>query len=331
MAYVNEAETQKDLNENEKRLIWLDIAKGLAIILVIIGHTLKFGTYPRNIIFSFHMPLFFILTGFTIKIPVNKIQWYSFIKKDFIRIVLPYLGVAFFDCLVRYLLYHNASLLDSLLTCGQAVFWGSGVVHNSHPTIRALWFLIVLFWSKQIYRVIESIFRKTNNIVIYVMIVTVFVFKLKYLPQSIDIALLAVFYLHFGRILRENFECFTNYSAIICCVGGVFWGLCLQNNIYIEMANRKYPHFWISIIEAVVASLCIINLSSNIERFKKWTYFLQWAGINSLYFLCVHYLDWAFVKVWLHKSLAVSCISRSACVFLLVYVLLFLKGKIRRN
>ena len=59
---------------NDKRLLWIDVAKGIAIILMIIGHTVKFGTYSRNFIFSFHMPLFFILTGFTLTIPANTIQ-----------------------------------------------------------------------------------------------------------------------------------------------------------------------------------------------------------------------------------------------------------------
>ena len=45
----------------KKRIYWLDIAKGIAIICTIIGHIAPFGRNVRNLIFSFHMPLFFIL------------------------------------------------------------------------------------------------------------------------------------------------------------------------------------------------------------------------------------------------------------------------------
>lgn len=54
-----------------KRIIYIDIAKGIAIILVILGHTLQYmganSEYTQNVlyllIYSFHMPLFMFLSG----------------------------------------------------------------------------------------------------------------------------------------------------------------------------------------------------------------------------------------------------------------------------
>lgn len=46
-----------------QRIDWIDTAKGLCMILVIVGHTLPYGNLMRNFIFSFHMPAFFFLTG----------------------------------------------------------------------------------------------------------------------------------------------------------------------------------------------------------------------------------------------------------------------------
>lgn len=48
-----------------QRIDWIDTAKGLCMILVIVGHTLPYGNLMRNFIFSFHMPAFFFLTGYT--------------------------------------------------------------------------------------------------------------------------------------------------------------------------------------------------------------------------------------------------------------------------
>ncbi len=42
-----------------KRLDWIVIAKGIAIILVIVGHTVPNPSPLRHAIFSFHMPVFF--------------------------------------------------------------------------------------------------------------------------------------------------------------------------------------------------------------------------------------------------------------------------------
>lgn len=44
-----------------KRLDWIDIAKGIAIILVIVGHTVPNPSPLRHAIFSFHMPVFLFL------------------------------------------------------------------------------------------------------------------------------------------------------------------------------------------------------------------------------------------------------------------------------
>ena len=51
----------------KSRIAWIDIAKAIAIFAMIEGHVVAYGGYARNLIYSFHMPLFFILTGFTIK------------------------------------------------------------------------------------------------------------------------------------------------------------------------------------------------------------------------------------------------------------------------
>ena len=42
---------------DKKRLAYWDIAKGVAIITCVIGHSPNIPIYLRNIIFSFHMPL----------------------------------------------------------------------------------------------------------------------------------------------------------------------------------------------------------------------------------------------------------------------------------
>jgi len=38
---------------NPNRIAWVDVAKGIAILLVIIGHTVNFGSATRNFIFSY--------------------------------------------------------------------------------------------------------------------------------------------------------------------------------------------------------------------------------------------------------------------------------------
>ena len=48
-----------------KRIAYLDVAKGFTILTVILGHTLPAGTL-KTLLYSFHMPLFFFLSGCTV-------------------------------------------------------------------------------------------------------------------------------------------------------------------------------------------------------------------------------------------------------------------------
>ena len=68
-------------NTDKNRIEWVDFSKGVAMLLVVIAHTMLGGTYGsmvRGVIYSFHMPLFFILSGFTMR-PSKNIR--SFGKK----------------------------------------------------------------------------------------------------------------------------------------------------------------------------------------------------------------------------------------------------------
>lgn len=69
------------------RLKWLDIAKGIAIILMVIGHTSIPEIFSR-FIFAFHMPLFFIASGWTTN--WKKLNIADFIKRRLKTIMLPF-------------------------------------------------------------------------------------------------------------------------------------------------------------------------------------------------------------------------------------------------
>ena len=56
------------MSENKKtRIASVDIAKAIAIFTVLMGHTVDSDTVYKTI-YSFHMPLFFLLSGFVTSI-----------------------------------------------------------------------------------------------------------------------------------------------------------------------------------------------------------------------------------------------------------------------
>lgn len=85
------------------REIYIDIAKAICIILVVIGHykpvsSPTYWTTLVDIIYTFHMPLFMFASGFIYKqftpIIYTGKQYVSFIKNKIFRLIVPYLSVS---------------------------------------------------------------------------------------------------------------------------------------------------------------------------------------------------------------------------------------------
>ena len=45
-----------------QRIVWLDIAKALGIVAIVLGHTIQ-GGLVKKYVYSFHVPMFFFLKG----------------------------------------------------------------------------------------------------------------------------------------------------------------------------------------------------------------------------------------------------------------------------
>ena len=75
---------------NQLHLDYIDLAKGFGIILVILGH----GMFPNHfLIDSFHMALFFILSGVTFTVPsvIKADITQTWLLKKVDRILIPYI------------------------------------------------------------------------------------------------------------------------------------------------------------------------------------------------------------------------------------------------
>lgn len=88
------------MNQNtvnsSRRIPYWDIAKGIAIMLMILGHT-ELPSLFRAVIFSFHMPFLVIANGYFIKV-------YD-IKRTFCRSVRTLLGPYVITCVISAVIY----------------------------------------------------------------------------------------------------------------------------------------------------------------------------------------------------------------------------------
>ena len=69
-----------------KRIDWIDFAKAIGIFLIVFGHSIK-GTIAHTFVYSFHVPLFFYLTGSTFGC---RNVYGKFLVKRFKTLLVPY-------------------------------------------------------------------------------------------------------------------------------------------------------------------------------------------------------------------------------------------------
>lgn len=111
------------------RIEWIDLLKGLAIILVVMGHMpYDDGSVAlKNGIYSFHMPLFFLLAGFTAALSMSRSgSPCRFIQKRMVSVFIPYLAWSFmiapFASLSTYQHYSLAVCWNNFAT-GNVAGW----------------------------------------------------------------------------------------------------------------------------------------------------------------------------------------------------------------
>ena len=282
-----------------KRLVWVDIAKGIAIILMIIGHEISGNI--RTFIFSFHMPLFFILSGFTSGAVLTYSKWKSKLPKILEMLILAIFMIILLS--VEKVLVWKGSVSQIALDTLIGIFQGSNTYGGVHAisTVGVMWFLIVFVWAKILFDLLQ-VFFDNKYIGVILGIISYFAYLISlhhWLPLDLDIIPIAALFMWIGSVLKQgyfsekiNIKKYTLPIFVFICF--VYWIICLQNSINIEMATRHYPYFLVSVIEAVAGTVVISYLSIGIQNFKISNY-VATIGKHTLSVLCIHHLDFYWV------------------------------------
>lgn len=103
---------------------YIDIAKGFAMVLVIIGHTACVPYYMKYWLYSFHMPLFFLLSGLNFdpdRYPTLK----AFLLRKLQTLVLPYFTCSLLVWLWIFVVKTPGAFLGAGEYCG---FFGNFIM-----------------------------------------------------------------------------------------------------------------------------------------------------------------------------------------------------------
>lgn len=130
-----------------------DIMKGVGILAMISGHTDIPGLLVK-VIFAWHMPLFFLVSGYFFR-PQSLIEAW---RKNISALIIPYLLTAVV-MLILCMGYVAMGIDRDIIRAFAAIFIGAGsrgVPMLGEYSIGAIWFLLAMFWCKIIYNYVSA-------------------------------------------------------------------------------------------------------------------------------------------------------------------------------
>ena len=153
--------------DNFDRQTYLDVAKGILIICVVIGHVINFEYFltsvVKTVIYAFHMPAFFIISGILMNPEKLKNQTFrSFVKRKIKRFIIPYVLFEIVGGVLQMFLYG----IDEVNFVG--ILYG---ILTMHCYIGADWFLPTLFFAEVIF---FTVVKKTGlKMVLFMMVISI--------------------------------------------------------------------------------------------------------------------------------------------------------------
>lgn len=154
----------------ENRLEWIDWMKATGIYLVVLGH---FDSYGNDFIYAFHMPLFFLISGFLCKKEDNQgVFW----KKLWFNLVVPMLIIAVANFVYASILL----LIDGSFEFKTFYWFFRNVLFGMVSGFDNLWFVYTLILLKIIFQYCRS------SVLFYAL--TVVMLALAYIYNNYDLS-----------------------------------------------------------------------------------------------------------------------------------------------
>ena len=238
---------------------WILIAKGITIVLVVIGHfhpesSPYYWSSIRRIIYTFHMPLFFILSGYLYT--HGKYSYTDLIKHKIKRLLYPFVTIAAVFFIIKY-------IAGSFVKLDQPVNINSIYALLTDPVasyMPLLWFVYALFLIFAIYP-LGRLFLNNQLILIILLIINSF-FGNDYLVLGNTLFNMPFFAV--GVILKESVK--VSKMTISSDLRHIFFSLLTFAILYTIETTENVHIYLISFILGVMGSLFVINLSHAIAN-----------------------------------------------------------------
>lgn len=302
---------------------WADVARGMGIIAVVAGHTFAPTSNATQWIFAFHMPLFFILSGYFFSIRGGfKVTAARRAK----ALLVPYVATVAIYLIYTVLVLGRPQHIESWIA---SLMYASGKEIQQFPAIEPIgpmWFLPALFAASLIAYGIESMFGKWAGKLLGIGLAVaagIAIGRYIFLPLSIDVALVVQLYLFFGLAARR--QQWIDSAQRLALAKWLVLGLCAialvveRYDVVTSLNNRDYRHFAVQVAGAIGGSVLVIWAATVIARHRLAAVPLAYIGRAAIVILCFHVVDTGYAQfnrlpgfdvieghLWLHIAFRIA-------------------------
>lgn len=273
----------------KNRIGYIDMAKGLAIILVIVGHSSFVPHIAKMILYIFHIPLFFFLSGFTLN--VRKYETFSgYFLNKWKSLVVPFFLLNIFVFLFQLFVMYP----DQVLSFNILQFIKQLLISDRLHIYFQLWFLNVLFLA----HVFSYFILKRGWNLGQWMIIILSLFVLVYLGQ---------------KIYEKEYYLIWNIDLVPVSMIFILLGVWTKNNLH-----RLEKYFSVYFLPVVgVLTVVVGGMNYRLSGNKIVDLYYQQIGNHFLFYIAAISGIWSVLIFF--KTLPESSIMKSIGQKTLIY------------
>ena len=299
----------------------LDVLKSLGIFLMIFDHV-GWGEVVHTYIQSFHMPLFFIVSGY---LWVSDRNTKTIAYKRIKTVLVPYICFSFFYLLIlicgSFLEINNASIV---LAIRAILFFPTDMLNM--PFAPALWFLPCFYVCNIIYAFLSEKLNEKKWIVIIALAIIGFFYSsvsTYRLPFALEPIMISPFFMLVGEYIKCNqkflFSWLNKWWVLLGLTA--FDVVSVFINGSCDLRSARYHNCILYVVNAILGTMIcwgIIKKTLGLYT-SNWTV-LVYFSVYSISFLCAN----QFVILICERSLSFSINGNTLMVIVVKKIIVFI-------
>ncbi|GKU31600.1 acyltransferase family protein [Clostridium folliculivorans] len=278
---------------NSKRVDYLDIAKGILIITVILCHSdFPFAQY----MYWFHMPAFFIISGLLYK---NKLS----IKSQATKFFIPYIAFSIVDMALTFMTNPQDFSMPNIL------YYSYEHIYSGKMMPGVFWFIPCLFLTKVLFHYGKKLLSNQALIMLLIGLYiaghafvlatvpenVVDITTANYIPWNLDALMITLPYYAIGYYAKDLLKFVNNKITLI--ISGILaisylkLNTDLQIYYYMNIKYSEFRYYFLDLLVPITFTVFILSISYHLTQLKHISSvasFFKLAGANSLIIMYLH-------------------------------------------